>query len=693
MVDVLLYLSVTAGSYSGSSGSRFVYFYDDSLGELLYTLEVPSGPQTFTVPLEFTLQGDEEYKTLRMQIDYTGIPSWEPYLMILYDKDQNIILQDFERSSNDNCNALVSGEINGIIYDHRITVCDLADFDAQTVMWSVQNNGDSITWPGFLYQGDDLVMDLMREILEPSITISAQNYIPDPSFETQTLQPPYENVESGELIITSEESPLEGDYVLKHTATGYDSYTGPWHDSESSIMAPAADGETWMFSAYCKSELTDVPIQLYIFGLSGTDAIYDLGNTYVGDEFDQLCTDEWQRFENTITFNNPAITSVAVRLDNDGYGCGPVGQFLDNGTECTEVDEVLCTFSGCTWFSNQSIYWDALELKPLIDGSQTITIEDPWFNPISNQWVADFGLTVTQNSYHPEDIFSQLIDMGVLETVTGFSPEYGAVFYDVSFPPISTLNEIIPNYGYTLYLNTDETQQLIFSGQNTTSDGVDFIVIESPSWYVIYNWCSQPMPVLNAISPYFPNKIESVVSNIPAHHDGTNEQRLTFPWYDDPQFYGDLTTLQPGVAYAIKLTDTITSFNFNDCGSGPMSLNAHCFGPTTYNVDIDDVITLDCTASTGEIILAEWEVLEYEGFLPMPEPETFDPPGADPIPPDTLISTLHIPDGMISATYQFVIYDQSGTESTFDITVNSSWSPPPPPNTPPVAVIDVNTST
>ena len=265
MADVQLYLSVTTGGYFGSN-LRYVHFYDDSLGQLLYELSfgyIGSGPETYIIPLEFTLQDDEEYKTLRMQIDYTGAPSWEPYLMILYDKDQNIILEDFEYMSNENCNGIGSPtgtvEINGIIYDHRIAVCDIEGFDAQTVMWVVENNGDSITWPSFLYQGDDLVIDLMREILEPSVIVEQipiQNYIPDPSFETQTLQSPYENVNSGELVITSEES-LEGDYALKHTATNHDSYTNPWHDSESSIMAPASDGETWMFSAYCKTGMPD----------------------------------------------------------------------------------------------------------------------------------------------------------------------------------------------------------------------------------------------------------------------------------------------------------------------------------------------------------------------------------------------------------------------------------------------------
>jgi len=150
------------------------------------------------------------------------------------------------------------------------------------------------------------------------------NAIPDGSFETRTYNTPYlgPSVHNGILTFSTEES-LFGGVSLKHEATGYGSYTNSnvFHPIESNALAVAAPEETWTFSGYCKSHDSSAGMRMFIFGLKDDyEWIGSLGDSYVGDEMSETCTDEWQRFSNTITFSHSGVRYVSTRLDNNSSG-------------------------------------------------------------------------------------------------------------------------------------------------------------------------------------------------------------------------------------------------------------------------------------------------------------------------------------------------------------------------------------
>ena len=119
-------------------------------------------------------------------------------------------------------------------------------------------------------------------------------------------------------------SPLAG-LPLKMSVTGTDPHIGTYNNSNYNI-APAADGETWGVSVWCKAS-TATTMQLYIFGADSGGSWSNLqptGGVIVATDFS--VTTSWVEYSTQITFNNPGVAYIQARLD--GPESGGTGQDL-----------------------------------------------------------------------------------------------------------------------------------------------------------------------------------------------------------------------------------------------------------------------------------------------------------------------------------------------------------------------------
>jgi len=143
------------------------------------------------------------------------------------------------------------------------------------------------------------------------------NVIPDGDFSTKTLQAPYSSAIRGSLSFVDDPTAPTSDVALKHEATGTDSYTVPYAGTNAAL-APAAEGETWTGSVFCKVEQDDTQVQIYVFALDENYNYIDLAHYKESHNI----ADGWFRISATLTM--PAGTKyVACRVDNDG-GAGAV---------------------------------------------------------------------------------------------------------------------------------------------------------------------------------------------------------------------------------------------------------------------------------------------------------------------------------------------------------------------------------
>ena len=219
--------------------------------------------------------------------------------------------------------------------------------------WTYDNNSGYDEYRVFTPNDNDcIVAQLWRDTLAPpgiddmetfflptgNYDTGVVNYIPDPSFLTQTWQPPFPDPEAGVhngYLEFSDEESLLGGYSIRHYTDGGSTYTNGqvFNPNPTNGLSEAMAGETWIFSAWCKvAGIFPLPIKLYIFGLDSNQEW--ISTQYIGDESVGDCTTEWQEFSNEITFDSPDVSYVTVRVDHGDGGAG--------------------------W----SVYWDALQLSP-----------------------------------------------------------------------------------------------------------------------------------------------------------------------------------------------------------------------------------------------------------------------------------------------------------------------------------------
>jgi len=405
IVKIHIAMTPQRDGYAG----KIVKFYVGE--ELINELVVDGREGEYLVELEFPLGVDDAEKEIRISIEYDGHPWWHPENMRIENMYNVVILDDlqYDDSSSGDCSYYPGSSTDPYYddYDYSHWVCLLTGevpmpWTGETIpIWILNEDGSYNSGATYLNNYDSLGFVLSRAILETSLIDATQetqmhsagnpasenywrniipedtamtdrdglyvNAIPDGSFETRTYHTPYLGpaVHNGTLEFSTEES-LFGGVSLKYESTGYGSYTNSnvFHPIKSNALAAAAPGETWIFSGYCKSLNQNARMSMFIFGLKDDyEWIGSLGDSYVGDEMSEMCTDEWQRFSNTITFTHQDVRYVSTRLDNN--------------------------------FPGKIIYWDGLQLEksptPSEFSSGIISVEEG----ASQEWLGqnEYGHT------------------------------------------------------------------------------------------------------------------------------------------------------------------------------------------------------------------------------------------------------------------------------------------------------------
>lgn len=139
------------------------------------------------------------------------------------------------------------------------------------------------------------------------------NLVANPGFESGAFDPPFTAAAVGTLEIDGTLS-ASGQYSLKHTATGNDSYTSPYI-GQAAMVSRAVAGQRFQLSA-AVTAAEAIAVQLRIFCMDASYGLLDFGTgTFT-------TSTAWQRF--SISHICPSGTqSVSFRLDNDG-GAGKI---------------------------------------------------------------------------------------------------------------------------------------------------------------------------------------------------------------------------------------------------------------------------------------------------------------------------------------------------------------------------------
>ncbi len=144
--------------------------------------------------------------------------------------------------------------------------------------WTYDNNSGYAEYRVFTPNDNDcIVAQLWRDTLAPpgiddmetfflpteNYDTGVVNYIPDPSFLTQTWQPPFPDPEAGVhngYLEFSDEESLFGGYSLRHYTDGGSTYTNGqiFHPNPTNGLSEATSGQSWIFSAWCKTSATNL---------------------------------------------------------------------------------------------------------------------------------------------------------------------------------------------------------------------------------------------------------------------------------------------------------------------------------------------------------------------------------------------------------------------------------------------------
>ncbi len=136
----------------------------------------------------------------------------------------------------------------------------------------------------------------------------SNNLISNPGFESGAFNPPFTAAAQGTLEIDDTLS-ASGQYSLKHTASGNDSYTSPYI-GQAAMVSRAAAGQRFQLSAVATAGEA-IPVQLRIFCMDASYGLLDIGLKTFTTSL------SWQRF--AISHTCPSGTqAVSFRLDNDG---------------------------------------------------------------------------------------------------------------------------------------------------------------------------------------------------------------------------------------------------------------------------------------------------------------------------------------------------------------------------------------
>jgi len=132
-----------------------------------------------------------------------------------------------------------------------------------------------------------------------------------------------------------------GNTPLKMVVTGNDPHVSSIYNTPSKNIAPAANGQTWIVSAYVKASVATTG-QIFIFGAGADGNVFDATTGQISAGGVSIGTD-WTRVSYAFTFTK-GISFIQVRLDGPDSG----------GT-------------------GQTIWWDGLQVERVPSGTTTPT--------------------------------------------------------------------------------------------------------------------------------------------------------------------------------------------------------------------------------------------------------------------------------------------------------------------------------
>jgi len=138
------------------------------------------------------------------------------------------------------------------------------------------------------------------------------NFVPDASFETQTLQSPYSSATSGNLEIVNSQA-YAGSWSLKHTSTGTTSNTLNYYGPQGAL-ASVSPGEVWIASVWVKPYSGTTPgVKLRISALGSSKTVLEDNSP---SEV-VTTTSSWQKI--TVQMTMPVGAAyVSTRVANKG---------------------------------------------------------------------------------------------------------------------------------------------------------------------------------------------------------------------------------------------------------------------------------------------------------------------------------------------------------------------------------------
>ena len=192
-----------------------------------------------------------------------------------------------------------------------------------------------------------------------------------------------------------------GNTPLKMVVTGNDPYVSSMYNTPSDNIAPAANGQTWIVSAYIKANVATTG-QIFILGAAADGNVFDAVTGQIAAGGVSIGTD-WTRVSYTFTFTK-GISFIQVRLD--GPETGGTGQTV--WWDGLQVERVPSGTTTPTPFT--SSYYGGSVYRDLVGSNNGTLVTYPNYSNDANGSIL-FNSTgpyiqLNQNSYNITDVYT-----------------------------------------------------------------------------------------------------------------------------------------------------------------------------------------------------------------------------------------------------------------------------------------------
>ena len=192
-----------------------------------------------------------------------------------------------------------------------------------------------------------------------------------------------------------------GNTPLKMVVTGNDPHVSSIYNTPSKNIAPAANGQTWIVSAYVKASVATTG-QIFIFGAGADGNVFDATTGQISAGGVSIGTD-WTRVSYAFTFTK-GISFIQVRLD--GPDSGGTGQTI--WWDGLQVERVPSGTTTPTPFT--SSYYGGSVYKDLVGSNNGTLVNYPnYSNDASGSILFNSTgpyISLTQNSYGITDAYT-----------------------------------------------------------------------------------------------------------------------------------------------------------------------------------------------------------------------------------------------------------------------------------------------